>query len=132
MTEQPEHHRPIVSFQPRGGRMNDVQKRAWEAYADEWLVERDAFGPIPEPGTPPDPAKPWWRPGINQIALFGRVAPLVIEIGPGMGDATAAMAKARPDINILAIEVYTRATLTPLEFKEKCGAIVVWTAVRGR
>lgn len=99
-------YRPIVSFQPRGGRMNDVQKRAWDAYADEWLIERDAFGPIPDPGMPPDPAEPEWRPGINQIALFGRVAPLVIEIGPGMGDATAAMAQARPDINVLAIEVY--------------------------
>lgn len=99
-------YRPIVSFQPRGGRMNDVQKRAWDAHAERWLVERDAFGPVPAPGTTPDPAKPWWRPGINQIALFGRVAPLVIEIGPGMGDATAAMAKARPEINLLAIEVY--------------------------
>lgn len=99
-------YRPIVSFQPRGGRMNDVQKRAWDAHADQLLIERDAFGPVPAPGTPPDPSKPAWRPGINQIALFGRVAPLVIEIGPGMGDATAAMAKARPDVNLLAIEVY--------------------------
>lgn len=99
-------YRPIVSFQPRGGRMNDVQKRAWDAYADEWLIERDAVGPQPEPGQPPNPAEPEWRPGINQIALFGRVAPLVIEIGPGMGDATAAMAAARPDVNVLAIEVY--------------------------
>lgn len=99
-------YRPIVSFQPRGGRMNDVQKRAWDAHADEWLIERSAFGPVPAPGMPPDPSKPAWRPGINQIALFGRVAPLVIEIGPGMGDATAAMARARPDINLLAIEVY--------------------------
>lgn len=40
------------------------------------------------------------------MTLFGRVAPLVIEIGPGMGDATAAMASARPEINLLAIEVY--------------------------
>lgn len=99
-------YRPIVSFQPRGGRMNDVQKRAWDAHAEQWLVERDAVGPRPAPGMPPDPGEPEWRPGINQIALFGRVAPLVIEIGPGMGDATAAMAKARPEINLLAVEVY--------------------------
>lgn len=83
-------HRPIVSFQPRGGRMNDVQKRAWDAYADRWLLERDRLSEA----------------GIDQRTLFGRVAPLVVEIGPGMGDATAAMAKARGDINVLAIEVY--------------------------
>lgn len=82
-------HRPIVSFAPRGGRMNEVQHRAWAAYADRWLVER------------PDLAR-----GFDPTALFGRDAPLVIEIGPGMGDATAAMAAARPEINVLAIEVY--------------------------
>jgi tRNA (guanine-N7-)-methyltransferase len=82
-------HRPIVSFAPRGGRMNDVQRRAWEAHADTWLVER------------PDVDS-----GIDQQALFGRVAPLVLEIGPGMGDATAAMALARPEVNLLAVEVY--------------------------
>lgn len=69
--------------------MNEVQKRAWEAYADRWLVERDAVAG-----------------GVDQMALFGRIAPLVVEIGPGMGDATAAMAAARPEINLLAIEVY--------------------------
>lgn len=69
--------------------MNDVQRRAWEAHAGSWLVER------PEVDS-----------GIDQQALFGRVAPLVLEIGPGMGDATAAMAAARPEIDLLAIEVY--------------------------
>lgn len=69
--------------------MNDVQRRAWDAHADRWLVER-----------------PQVDGGIDQAALFGRVAPLVLEIGSGMGDATAAMAAARPDINLLALEVY--------------------------
>ena len=82
-------HRPIVSFAPRGGRMNDSQRRAWEAHAGRWLVERAAV-----------------EGGIDQQALFGRVAPLVLEIGPGMGDATAAMALARPEVNLLAVEVY--------------------------
>jgi tRNA (guanine-N7-)-methyltransferase len=82
-------HRPIVSFAPRGGRMNDVQRRAWDAHAGTWLVERPDVGG-----------------GIDQQALFGRIAPLVLEIGPGMGDATAAMALARPEVNLLAVEVY--------------------------
>jgi len=37
----------------------------------------------------------------------GRVAPLVLEIGSGMGEATAAMAAADPDRDVLAVEVHT-------------------------
>lgn len=39
--------------------------------------------------------------------LFGRDLPLVVELGSGMGDATAAMAAADPDTGILAVEVHT-------------------------
>ena len=38
---------------------------------------------------------------------FGRHAPLILEIGSGMGEATAAMAAADPDRNVLAVEVHT-------------------------
>ncbi|MGC1207777.1 MAG: tRNA (guanosine(46)-N7)-methyltransferase TrmB [Ornithinimicrobium sp.] len=37
---------------------------------------------------------------------FGRQAPLVVEIGPGSGDALRAGAAARPDWDFLAIEVW--------------------------
>ena len=39
--------------------------------------------------------------------VFGRSAPLVLEIGSGMGEATAAMAAADPDRDLLAVEVHT-------------------------
>ena len=39
-------------------------------------------------------------------ALFGRAAPLVVEIGFGMGSATAAIAAAAPDRDFLGIEVH--------------------------
>jgi tRNA (guanine-N7-)-methyltransferase len=38
---------------------------------------------------------------------YGRDAPLVLEIGSGMGEATAAMAAADPDRDVLAVEVHT-------------------------
>ena len=38
--------------------------------------------------------------------LFGRVAPLVLEIGSGMGETTVAMAGADPDRDLLAVEVH--------------------------
>lgn len=39
--------------------------------------------------------------------VYGRRAPLVLEIGSGMGEATAAMAAADPARDVLAVEVHT-------------------------
>ena len=39
--------------------------------------------------------------------VFGRPAPLVLEIGSGMGEATVAMAAADPSRDLLAVEVHT-------------------------
>ena len=38
---------------------------------------------------------------------FGRNAPVVMEIGFGMGETTAAMAQSRPDVDFLGVEVFT-------------------------
>ncbi|MEO5834251.1 MAG: tRNA (guanosine(46)-N7)-methyltransferase TrmB [Nakamurella sp.] len=83
----PLHFRRVVSFHPRGGRLNPVQRKAWDTHAEAWNVD-------PTLGLP------------NLKTLFGRNAPLIIEIGSGMGEATAGMAANRPEANILAIEVY--------------------------
>lgn len=47
------------------------------------------------------------RSPLNVNGLFGRGAPKVLEIGFGMGDATAAMAAADPGRDYLAVEVHT-------------------------
>ncbi len=44
---------------------------------------------------------------LDQRAIFGRDAPLVLEIGFGMGEATAALAAAEPDRDVLAVDVHT-------------------------
>jgi tRNA (guanine-N7-)-methyltransferase len=83
--------RPVRTFHPRRGRMG---ARHAEALAALWprfgLAVRD------DDRTPVDP-----------VALFGRRAPVVLEIGFGMGDATAAMAAADPGRDYLAVEVHT-------------------------
>jgi tRNA (guanine-N7-)-methyltransferase len=43
---------------------------------------------------------------LDPVGVFGRRAPLVLEIGSGMGEATAAMAMADPDRDYLAAEVH--------------------------
>jgi len=46
---------------------------------------------------------------LDPAALFGRVAPLVVEIGCGPGDSLVPMATARPEVDVLAFEVYEPA-----------------------
>lgn len=43
---------------------------------------------------------------LDTVALFGRSAPLVLEIGSGMGETTAAMAAADPARDYLAVEAH--------------------------
>jgi tRNA (guanine-N7-)-methyltransferase len=47
------------------------------------------------------------RTPLDLTALFGRSAPVVLEIGFGMGDTTAAMAAADPGRDYLGVEVHT-------------------------
>lgn len=47
------------------------------------------------------------RSPLDLTELFGRAAPVVLEIGFGMGDATASMAAAEPDRDFLGVEVHT-------------------------
>lgn len=54
----------------------------------------------------PDQAPPLTDGLLDRAALFGREAPLVVEIGSGMGEATAAMAAADPDRDYLALEAH--------------------------
>jgi tRNA (guanine-N7-)-methyltransferase len=43
---------------------------------------------------------------LEPKTLFGRTAPLVLEIGSGMGETTAQIAQAHPDTDYVAIEVH--------------------------
>ena len=43
---------------------------------------------------------------LDLTGWFGRGAPVLLEIGSGMGETTAALAQAAPEINYLAVDVY--------------------------
>lgn len=43
---------------------------------------------------------------LDLDAWFGRSAPVLLEIGPGMGETTAQLAEAAPELNYLAVDVY--------------------------
>jgi tRNA (guanine-N7-)-methyltransferase len=58
---------------------------------------------------------------LDPVALFGREAPLVLEVGSGMGETTAAMAAADPDRDYLAVEVHTPGVANLLALVEERG-----------
>jgi tRNA (guanine-N7-)-methyltransferase len=58
---------------------------------------------------------------LDVAALFRREAPLVLEIGAGMGDATLGMAAADPDRNYLAVDVHAPGMATLLSEAEARG-----------
>lgn len=69
--------------------------------------------------------RPRWGAGLDDLgtpaALFGRSAPLVLEIGSGMGEATALLAAAEPHLDVLAVEVHTPGVATLLRRIEHVG-----------
>jgi tRNA (guanine-N7-)-methyltransferase len=78
----------IRTFKPRRGRVTPRQQRA----LDQWW---DAYGlPVSE-----EPL------AVEEV--YGRRAPLVLEIGFGMGETTVAMAQASPALDVLAVDVHT-------------------------
>lgn len=80
-------HRRIRSFVLRQGRMTPGQQRAFDELWPRWGLAREAGA-------------------LNAADVFGREAPLVLEIGFGMGQSLVAMAKAEPEKNFIGIEVH--------------------------
>jgi tRNA (guanine-N7-)-methyltransferase len=58
---------------------------------------------------------------IDLGELFGNGNPVVLEIGFGMGEATARMAAAAPDTNILAVDVHTPGQGNLLNLADQAG-----------
>ena len=58
---------------------------------------------------------------LDPVAVYGRTAPLVLEIGSGTGEAAAVMAAADPSRDLLAVEVHTPGIATLLRRVEQEG-----------
>jgi tRNA (guanine-N7-)-methyltransferase len=87
-----EHHRSVTSFVHHRARLTDGQRAAWDRW---WPVRGHDVADLVNGALDYDP--PTW---------FGRAAPLILEIGSGMGESTAALAAAEPDVDHLAVEVF--------------------------
>ena len=58
---------------------------------------------------------------LDTVGLFGRSAPLVLEIGSGMGETTAAMAAADPSRDYLAVEAHLPGVANLLGLLDRAG-----------
>lgn len=82
----------IPSFVHQRNRLTEGQQSAWDRLwrtfgrdVDDLVGGREPFAPA---------------------SWFGREAPVVLEIGSGMGETTAALAEAAPDVDHVAVEVF--------------------------
>lgn len=80
-------HRRIRSFVTRAGRTSPAQQRARDTLGERFVL-------------------PFASDSLDFAATFGRSAPVVLEIGFGMGAATAEIAASRRDVDFLGIEVH--------------------------
>lgn len=64
---------------------------------------------------------------LDLPAAFGRQAPVVLEIGFGMGETTATIAEAQPDTDFLGVEVYPAGVGSLLRLVEERGLTNVRT-----
>lgn len=79
--------RRIRSFVTRAGRLSNAQARALEVLGPQYCL-------------------PYQKAPLDFDQAFGRSAPVILEIGFGMGDTTAAIAQSMPEKNFLGVEVH--------------------------
>ena len=84
---EPDKRRSIRSFVRREGRITPAQQRALK---DLWPRYGAETGDVP----------------LDYVVIFGRRAPVILEIGFGNGDALVAEAAAHPEYNYIGIEVH--------------------------
>ncbi|MDO5057936.1 MAG: tRNA (guanosine(46)-N7)-methyltransferase TrmB [Lautropia sp.] len=98
----PVHHRAIRSYVLRRSHFSNAQRDAFERLMPVFGLR---FQDAP----------------LDYTAAFGRTAPVVLEIGFGMGDTTAEIAANAPDINFIAIDVHTPGVGALLKLVEQKG-----------
>lgn len=98
--------REVLSYSRRGSRFTPHQREAWDAHHEAWVIPDDAVD----------------TPGFRLAEWFGREAPLVVEIGSGVGEATGVLAAARPSYDVLALEVWRPGVAASLAEVAAAGA----------
>jgi len=105
-TEDGLRKREVLSYARRGGRFTPSQQESWDAHHRAWVVPDEAVD----------------QPGFSWREVFGREAPLIVEIGSGVGEATAVLAAERPEYDIVGLEVWRPGVAHTLGLVAEAGA----------
>ncbi|MER7797996.1 tRNA (guanosine(46)-N7)-methyltransferase TrmB [Microbacterium sp. NPDC096154] len=110
---EPAFRKQPVSFVRRSGRMSEAQDRAWAELAPQYLfdVPRDVASTSVHPDARLVPAE-----------VYGREAPLTVEIGSGQGHAIVSAATAHPERDFLAVEVFRAGLARTMLDADRAGA----------
>jgi tRNA (guanine-N7-)-methyltransferase len=92
------HRTQPVSFVRRGSRLQGRRREAWAELAEGLVID------VPRASAADTSVDPGFR--FDAAEAFGRRAPLVVEVGSGLGEAIAHAAEQAPQRNFLALEVY--------------------------
>ncbi|MDD7930379.1 tRNA (guanosine(46)-N7)-methyltransferase TrmB [Microbacterium thalli] len=111
--DEPRYRDRPVSFARRSGRMSDGQERAWNELGSFYLVpvERDQAVLSVRPGS-----------AVDTETLFGRSAPVIVEIGSGQGHAIVSAAQNAPEVDFLAVEVFRAGLARTMLDAHRAGA----------
>jgi tRNA (guanine-N7-)-methyltransferase len=105
-TEDGRRVREVLSYARRGSRFTPSQQESWDAHHAKWVIPDEAV----------DVA------GFSLRSWFGREAPVVVEVGSGIGEATATLAATRPGVDVLAFEVWRPGVAHTLGLLAEAGA----------
>ncbi|QNN51392.1 tRNA (guanosine(46)-N7)-methyltransferase TrmB [Nocardioides mesophilus] len=105
VTEDGQRIREVLTYSRRGSRLSDAQAEVWGRRAERWWIPDEAVD----------------EPGFSFADRFGRDAPLIVEIGSGIGEATAALAARRPAYDVLAFEVWRPGVAETFHALERAG-----------
>lgn len=101
MRTSPPHHR-VRTFKPRRRQLSPARAALFDRLAPTLCLDQEG-------------------PAVELAAVFGRVAPVVLDIGIGLGDALIASATAEPDVDVIGADVHTpgiAATMAAIEAAE--------------
>ena len=96
----------LTTYKRRGSRLTAEQEAAWDRRRDAWWIPDESAD----------------EPAFDLERYFGRRAPLIVEIGCGIGEATGVLAAARPDCDVLAFEVWRPGVAETFRNLERAGA----------
>jgi len=110
LTDDGRRMREVLTYSRRGSRFTPLQAAAWEAHHEQWVIPDEAVDVE----------------GFSFDTWFGRGPEdrhgLIVEIGSGVGEATAALAATRPSYDVLAFEVWRPGVAATLARLAEAGA----------